>query len=65
MVSVYVSPATKGRGVGKRILATLIERSEARNVWTLQVGKMSCGPMAGKWRDVLLLERRSARAGTD
>ena len=91
-VSVYVDPATKGRGIGKRILTALIERSEARNIWTLQagifpentasmalhrslgfevigtrrrLGKMTYGPMIGKWRDVLLLERRSACAGSD
>jgi len=37
-VSVYVDPAARGRGVGTRLLAALIERSEARNVWTLQAG---------------------------
>jgi L-amino acid N-acyltransferase YncA len=37
-VSVYVDPAAAGRGVGTQLLATLIERSEARNVWTLQAG---------------------------
>jgi L-amino acid N-acyltransferase YncA len=29
------------------------------------LGRMSFGPLAGKWRDVLLLERRSQRAGID
>ncbi len=37
-VSVYVDPAAAGRGVGTQVLAALIERSESRNVWTLQVG---------------------------
>jgi L-amino acid N-acyltransferase YncA len=37
-VSVYVDPTAAGRGVGTRLLAALIERSEARNVWTLQAG---------------------------
>lgn len=29
------------------------------------IGKMTYGPMAGKWRDVLLMERRSTRVGVD
>ena len=30
-----------------------------------RVGRMRHGPLAGQWRDVILLERRSAIAGTD
>jgi phosphinothricin acetyltransferase len=30
-----------------------------------RLGKMSHGPLAGQWRDVLLLERRSARVGVN
>lgn len=30
-----------------------------------KLGKMSYGPMAGQWRDVVLLERRSTVAGCD
>jgi L-amino acid N-acyltransferase YncA len=30
-----------------------------------RMGKMTFGAWAGKWRDVLLLERRSAKAGID
>ncbi|NWF91793.1 MAG: N-acetyltransferase family protein [Syntrophaceae bacterium] len=30
-----------------------------------KIGKMSYGPFAGIWRDVILVERRSAVAGTD
>jgi phosphinothricin acetyltransferase len=30
-----------------------------------RLGRMSFGPLAGRWRDVLLLERRSQRAGID
>ena len=30
-----------------------------------RLGRMSFGPWAGRWRDVLLLERRSQRAGID
>lgn len=29
-----------------------------------RVGRMSYGPMAGQWRDVVFIERRSDRAGT-
>ncbi len=29
-----------------------------------RVGRMTSGPLAGRWRDVVLLERRSAVAGT-
>jgi L-amino acid N-acyltransferase YncA len=88
--SVYVAPAAKGRGIGRQLLDALIERSEAKNIWTLQagifpenvasvalhkaagfhlvgirqrLGKMQHGPLAGEWRDVLSLERRSARVG--
>lgn len=91
-VSVYVAVQARGTGVGGRLLAALIERSEAGNIWSLQagvfpenaasialheslgfrrvgirrgLGKMSHGSLAGRWRDVLLLERRSARIGID
>jgi L-amino acid N-acyltransferase YncA len=30
-----------------------------------RIGRMSFGPMAGRWRDVLCLERRSQRVGVD
>lgn len=30
-----------------------------------RVGRMTYGPMAGRWRDVVFIERRSERAGTD
>jgi phosphinothricin acetyltransferase len=30
-----------------------------------RIGRMSYGPMAGQWRDVLFLERRSRRVGVD
>jgi L-amino acid N-acyltransferase YncA len=90
--SVYVAPIAKRLGVGRRLLAELIERSERKNIWTLQagifaenvasvalhrslgfrtvgtrrrLGKMLHGPLAGQWRDVLALERRSSRAGID
>jgi len=85
-----VAPAAKGRGVGRQLLGALIERSEDKNIWTLQagifpenvgsvalhqalgfhtigvrqrLGKMRHGPLAGQWRDVLALGRRSTRVG--
>ncbi|MEM8811383.1 MAG: N-acetyltransferase family protein [Pseudomonadota bacterium] len=91
-VSVYVSEAARGRGVGRALLSDLISRSEALGIWTLQagifpenigslglhqdlgfkvlgvrerLGRMTYGPMRGVWRDVILLERRSAVAGID
>jgi L-amino acid N-acyltransferase YncA len=90
--SVYVAPIAKGVGLGRKLLAELIERSEGKNIWTLQagifpenvasvalhkslgfqtvgirrrLGKMRHGPLAGQWRDVLALERRSSCAGID
>jgi phosphinothricin acetyltransferase len=30
-----------------------------------KIGKMTYGPLAGTWRDVILVERRSAVVGTD
>lgn len=35
-VSVYVGDAFRGRGVGSRLLAALVQRSEADGIWTLQ-----------------------------
>jgi phosphinothricin acetyltransferase len=90
--SVYVAPSHARRGVGRSLLAALIQQSEERGYWTLQagifpenlasialhrgvgfealglrrgVGRMSHGPLAGRWRDVLFLERRSKRVGID
>jgi phosphinothricin acetyltransferase len=37
-VSVYVAPAAEGRGVGRALLAALVESSEAAGIWTLQAG---------------------------
>ncbi len=80
-VSVYVSNASQGKGIGKLLLSTLVAKSEKAGFWTLQAGifpenivsielhkkcgfrvvgvRKGIGQMDGKWRDVLLLERRS------
>jgi L-amino acid N-acyltransferase YncA len=84
-VSVYVAEAARGKGVGKLLLAALIESSESSGLWTLQAGifpdntasialhksfgfrevgrRERIGKMGDTWRDVTLLERRSAKAG--
>ncbi|GIF23596.1 phosphinothricin acetyltransferase [Actinoplanes tereljensis] len=36
--SVYVDPATQGRGVGRALLDVLIAATEAAGVWTIQSG---------------------------
>lgn len=37
-VSVYVSEAGRGKGVGRVLLQKLVESSEAAGIWTLQAG---------------------------
>src|SRR5579863_1130064 len=37
-VSVYVGEAARGKGIGKSLLAALIESSENFGLWTLQAG---------------------------
>jgi L-amino acid N-acyltransferase YncA len=37
-VSVYVAAAARGKGVGKALLESLVEESEASGVWTLHAG---------------------------
>jgi L-amino acid N-acyltransferase YncA len=37
-VSVYVAAAARGKGIGKKLLQSLIEESEKNNFWTLQAG---------------------------
>lgn len=86
-VSVYVAAAARGRGVGRALLAELVQASEDMGIWTLQAGifpenavsvalhhrcgfrtvgvRERLGAMNGRWRDVLLLERRSGRLGRD
>jgi phosphinothricin acetyltransferase len=84
-VSIYISGAARGKGIGKALLKSLIEHSEKQGIWTVQAGifpdnaasialHKSCGfrevgvrqrlgQLAGVWRDVLLLERRSSCVG--
>jgi L-amino acid N-acyltransferase YncA len=90
-VSIYVSDAATGAGVGGALMAALIESAERHGVWTLQssifeenrasarlharhgfrtvgrrdrIGLMTFGPQKGRWRDTILLERRSATIGS-
>ncbi len=37
-VSVYVGEIARGRGIGKNLLKSLINKSEENNFWTLQAG---------------------------
>lgn len=86
-VSVYVAEKFRGRGVGRVLLAALVEASERNNLWTLQAGVLAeneasiklhttcgfrvvgkrerLGKLKGAWRDVVLLERRSAVVGNE
>jgi phosphinothricin acetyltransferase len=85
--SVYVAPDAHGRGVGRALLAALVDSTEAAGVWTIESGvfpentaslvlheragfrvvgtRERIGAQHGRWRDVILLERRSTLAGTD
>jgi L-amino acid N-acyltransferase YncA len=79
--SVYVHPAARGQGTGRRLLDALITSAEAAGIWTIQssivpentasmalhlaagfrvVGtRERIGLHYGRWRDTLLIERRS------
>jgi L-amino acid N-acyltransferase YncA len=79
--SVYVDPGARGQGVGRRLLAAVIEATEAAGIWTIQAGifpentvslamhktagfrvvgvRERMGRHHGRWRDVVLIERRS------
>jgi L-amino acid N-acyltransferase YncA len=83
--SVYVAGSARGRGVGRLLLAALIESTERGGIWTLQTGifpenepslalhrsagfrvlgvRERPGRLDGRWRDVVVLERRSTVAG--
>ena len=80
--SVYVHPAARGRGTGRRLLGALIASTEAAGIWTIQSGifpeniaslglhhaagfrvigtRERIGQHHGRWRDVILIERRSS-----
>jgi L-amino acid N-acyltransferase YncA len=84
-VSVYVSAAHRGNGVGRLLLTRLIEEAEKNGIWTLQAGifpenmasivlhqkcgfrevgrRQKLGKLNDRWRDVMLLERRSQNVG--
>jgi len=79
--SVYVDPAARRRRIGRRLLAALIESTEAAGIWTIQSGifpeneaslalhhaagfreigvRERIGQHLSRWRDVVLIERRS------
>lgn len=87
-VMVYVAERARGRGVGGRLMASLVETSEAAGIWTLQasvfpenVASIRAHERAGfrevgrrerigryrdgRWRDTIVLERRSPVVGLD
>ena len=79
--SVYVHPAARAQGTGRRLLDALITSTEAAGIWTIQSGifpentaslalheaagfrvigtRERIGQHHGRWRDVILIERRS------
>jgi L-amino acid N-acyltransferase YncA len=84
-LSIYVAADRVRQGIGKSLLAALIEVAESEGVWTLQAGifpenaasvnlvkkagfrevgrRERIARLDGRWRDVLLFERRSTIAG--
>jgi phosphinothricin acetyltransferase len=86
-LSIYVKASARGRGIGRILLAAIIEASEQAGYWTLQAGifpenaasltlhqhggfrmvgyQERLGQMNGRWRDVVLLERRSPIVGRE
>jgi phosphinothricin acetyltransferase len=79
--SVYVAGHARGRGIGRMLLETLVESTDAAGLWTIQtsifpeneaslalhervgfrvVGRRErIAKLDGRWRDTILLERRS------
>ena len=84
-VSVYVAENSRGVGVGKTLLSSLVLASEAAGIWTLQASifvenqasitlhtacgfrtvgtRERIGCLYGRWRDTVLMERRSDATG--
>ena len=84
-VSIYVADQYLGQGIGSKLMAALIEASEASGIWSLyssifpenqatsklhlrhgfrEVGiRERIAQRDGRWRDTLILERRSAEIG--
>jgi len=84
-VSVYIRKGFRGNSIGKRLLSSVIDWSEANGYWTIQsnifpenissiklhkslgfkeVGvREKIGQMDGRWRDIILLDRRSNKVG--
>jgi phosphinothricin acetyltransferase len=86
--SVYVAQGARGAGVGRALLAGLLDASETAGYWTLLAGVLAENAASlalhervgfrrigvqhrfgqdasGRWRDVVLLERRSSVVGLD
>jgi L-amino acid N-acyltransferase YncA len=79
--SIYLAEHARGRGIGRTLLAALLDSTERAGIWTVQTGifpenvaslalhravgfrdvgvRERLGQLRGRWRDVLLLERRS------
>ena len=86
-VSIYIYTEFWRRGIGDKLMKSLIKESESTGIWTLQAGifpenesslklhqkngfriigiREKLGKMDNKWRDVVLLERRSKIKGID
>lgn len=83
--SVFVAARARRRGIGRALLAALVESTDAAGIWTVQSGifpenaaslalheaagfrvvgrRERIGRLDGRWRDVLLVERRSPVVG--
>lgn len=84
--SVYVAETARGQGVGRALLASIIDASESVGLWTLLAGVLADNAPSlalhervgfhrvgvqralgqdrtGRWRDVVILERRSEAVG--